>query len=364
MVKLLSTNSSFSFIFTGGSVLKSTDGKVNILLLGIAGGNHGGANLTDTIMVASVDTINHNINLISIPRDLYLDGIKNKVNAVYETGLIRGQGLTFSQTMVGGILGIPIHYVVRVDFNGFIKAVDQIGGIDVNVDRAFDDYVYPITGKENELCGANETEKDFSPDEAKSLNIDPGKRKVFILADGKIATDAADEAKGQQYFSCRYEHISFNKGLVHMDGATALKFVRSRHGTNGEGSDFARSARQEKVITAFKSKILSLQTLTDASKISNLMATFGQSLDTNLNVTEGLELLKVTRKNEHIGSYVINGSSKLPLLINPPLGDYGAWVLIPKVGLDNFTQIQESVKDILNNTRRINESSASARTGN
>src|SRR3970282_549133 len=81
-------------------------------------------------------------------------------------------------------------------------------------------------------------------------------------------------------FTCRYEELSFTKGLKHMDGTTVLKFVRSRHGTGGEGSDFARSARQQKVILAFRQKVLSTETLTSPQKIIDLSKTFGDTIDT------------------------------------------------------------------------------------
>jgi len=224
-----------------GSSLKSSNGKVNVLFLGITGEGFDGPNLTDTIMVASYNLKTNEVYLISIPRDLWLPEFKGKVNSVYETGLSQNNGLSLAKTVIGNILGIPINYGLRIDLKGFIQAVDAIGGVDVNVSNSFDDYNYPIAGKEDDMCGNSEKEIDFSSDDAKKLNIDPGKKTVLILSDGSIATDSAQEDMGAKYFTCRYEHIHFDKGLTHMDGANALKFARSRHGTNGEASDFASS---------------------------------------------------------------------------------------------------------------------------
>lgn len=351
------------------SPLKSSAGRVNILLLGIAGGRHDGSSLTDTIMVASYNLKTSEVHLISIPRDLWLPSLKSKANTVYQMGMNQNNGLGLSKTITGNVLGLPIHYGLRIDFRGFVEAIDTLGGIDVSIDKAFDDYFYPITGKENDLCGFEEKEIDFSEEEAKKLNIDPGKRKVFLAPDGKIATDSAQEDKGIKYFSCRYEHISFQKGLVHMDGETALKFVRSRHGTNGEASDFARSKRQEKVLQALRSKVLSLETVFNPERVSDILKTLDKSIDTDISIKEGFELFKLVKKLESTSNFVLDDSRKqgLPgdrtsLLVHPPASDYGgAYVLVSQD--DDFSIIHNYIKRVLSGEVE-HESSSSARTGN
>ncbi len=280
---------------------------------------------------------------------------------------------------MGNIVGIPIHYGLRVDFRGFVKAIDILGGLDVEVDRSFDDFNYPIEGKEDNLCGFTEQEKDFSAEEAKNLNIEPGKAKVLVGPDGRLATDSAQEDQGAKYFSCRYEHISFNKGLVHLDGETALKFVRSRHGTIGEGSDFARAKRQQKVLEAAKAKLLSFETLTNPEKIRELTATFGRSIDTDISVKDVVEFYKLFKKVDKIHNFVLDNSPKanLPngrssLLIQPPASDYGgAFVLISED--DDFSIVQGYVRKIVtgeiteyeqSSNPRIEDATASARPGN
>lgn len=353
--------------FLSGSSLKSTDDRVNVLLLGIAGGTHDGANLTDTIMVASYNLKTHEIFLISIPRDLWLPSLKSKANAVYEVGQSQNNGLGLGKTVMGNIVGLPIQYALRIDFRGFVNAVDILGGVDVTVNKTFDDYNYPIEGKEDDLCGFSEKEIDVSEDQAKQMNVEPGKLKVFVAPDGTIATDSAKEDLGAKYFTCRYEHLHFDKGLVHMDGATALKFVRSRHGTNGEASDFARSQRQEKAIEAIRGKMLSIETLTNPGKISDLLKTFGRSIDTDLSATDMIEFYKAFRKVDKIQTFVLDDSQKkdLPnnrtsLLVHPPNGDYGgAYVLISLD--DDFSGVQGYVKKILIGELTIDEATASAR---
>lgn len=315
----------------GGPPFKTTDDRVNILLLGNGGGTHDGADLTDSIMVASYNVKTQSAVFISLPRDIWLPETNSKINAIYEKGKAKGVGLSYTEQSIGNLLGIPIHYAVRLDFSGFVKAIDEVGGVDVDVANTFDDYLYPIEGKEGDLCGYTEQEKDFSADEAKALNIDSGKRKVLIAPDGKIATDSAVEDKGYQYFSCRYEHIHFDKGITHMDGTTALKFVRSRHGLGVEGSDFARSARQQKVIEGFRKKVLSLETLANPKKVAGLISAFGQSFETDI-PAEGIIALYGTSKNmTSTTNIVLSNGGPNALLVNPPLSDYGgAWVLVPK----------------------------------
>ena len=228
------------------------------------------------------------------------------------------------------------------------------------MEKSFDDYNYPIEGKENDLCGYEEKEIDFSEDQAKQLGIEPGKKKVFVAPDGKIATDSAQEDMGAKYFTCRYEHLKFTKGLIRMDGDMALKFVRSRHGTNGQGSDFTRSMRQQKVIEAIKGKILSFETLTNPDKISQLIETFDRSLDTDILVKDILELYKLSKKVESMHSFVID--DRTSLLVNPPRAEYGgAYVLVSQD--DDFNSVQGYVKKILEGETKY-EATASARTGN
>ncbi|MFA5932704.1 MAG: LCP family protein [Microgenomates group bacterium] len=357
-----STSSVFRYMIGQGSSLQSEDGRVNVLLLGMAGGEHEGATLTDTIMVLSFDSVTNMVSMVSIPRDLYLTSARSKVNALYEIGLARGDGLNFAEENFSQILGIKIPYAVRMDFSGFTKAIDVVGGIDVNVANTFDDYLYPIAGKETDYCGL--TEKDMAIDEvqAKQLGIDLGEHRVLVDSSGKIATASATvggqlvytEDSVGVYFPCRYEHIHFDKGSTHMNGTMALKYVRSRHGTGGEGSDFARSRRQQLVLQAFKDKVLSFSTLTDLNKITGLVKTFGNSMETDIPESQYLEFAGIAKKVKGIKTMVLSNGGINPLLINPPVFDYGAWVLIPPN--NDFIMIQNSVTDFFNGTDTATQS--------
>lgn len=359
-----STASKVVSLIKTGTSLSSDDGRVNILFLGMAGGRHAGATLTDTILVASYNLKVKQLHLISIPRDLWLPSLKLKANAVYQTGFEQKLDLENAKTVLGNVVGLPIHYGLRIDFNGFVEVVDVLDGVNVEVERAFDDYNYPISGKEEDLCGFREEEKEFSEEEAKVLNIEPGKKKIFISPEGIIATDSAQEDKGAKYFSCRYEHIHFDKGVVHMDGETALKYVRSRHGTGGEGSDFARSARQERVIQAIKEKVLSLETLTNPQKLSELIKTLDKSIDTDIAIKDAAEFFKLSKELKQTLSIVLDDSRKTGLpdgrksvLIHPSTAEYGAYVLISQD--DDFSFVHDYIRKIFEEDQKNEQSSFS-----
>ena len=136
-----------------------------------------------------------------------------------------------------------------------------------------------------------------------------------------------------------------------MDGETALEFVRSRHAVGTEGSDFSRSKRQEKVIKAFKDKILSAQTLINPAKILSLYNVLRGSIDTDIKQDEFDDFVRLAQKMKQtrINSAVIDiGDDKVQrpgLLIHPPItSDYNLeWVLIPRIGNGNFTEIQKYI---------------------
>ena len=340
LLKVFGGASSFNFVF-GKTNLPVEEGRVNVLLLGIGGGNHDGATLTDTIMLASYDLKTHHVDLISVPRDLWIDQYKAKANTLYQTGLLQGKGLEYVQGKLSEVLGVNIGYTIRVDFSGFVRGVDLVNGVDVEVAKNFDDYEYPLEGKEEDLCGFKEAQIDINKEKSDKLGIPEGKQKVYLGPDDRIATQTASLD-----LSCRFEHISFKKGQTHMDGATALKFVRSRHGNNNEGSDFARSKRQQLVLEAFRDQVLSLDTLTDPQKLIALGKTFGDSISTNIPQNSYLELMALVKRQSGVSSYVLDTEGKSPLLIHPDPLDYGGgWVLIPPK--NDFTNIKTFIDSIV-----------------
>jgi len=293
------------------SDLKETDGRTNILILGSdkrANGNGSVTSmLTDTIMVVSIGRVDQNVVIISIPRDLWIgEPYYSKLNAIYYTP-INGVEKTNPgdlKKIIEETLGLPVHYYAVVDFKIFKDSIDAIGGVDVNVETGFDDFQYPIEGKEN----APENE--------------------------------------------RYQSLHFEEGLTHMDGDTALKFVRSRHGNNNEGTDFARSKRQQKLLLAVKDKALSLETLFNPIKLKELYTAYSSNVETDIDLgtIQGFYLLTKQTNFNAIKSFVLDdrsASSDGGLLYAPEDTSLygGAYVLIPRAG--DFSQIHAYVQKFI-----------------
>lgn len=329
----------YQFAFNKEIDLKRTgDQRVNILLLGIGGGIHDGPNLTDTIIFASIDPKQKKVTMVTLPRDLWAADLNAKLNIAYARGQDQGtgKGLILSKAVVGKILGQKIDYGFRIDFSGFIKAVDYMGGLDIDVERTFDDFAYPVEGKEDDLCGIEE--------------------QAVATLSAQIATGSAVDS---DYFPCRFESLHFDKGMQYMDGVTALKYVRSRHALGPEGSDFARSRRQEKVISAFKEKVFSVGTILNPLKLLSLFDTFQSSIDTDITKDEYDDFVKLAQKMKGAPTknYVIDAGNEAEgrpeLLINPPvsLDQYGgAWVLVPKAGPRDYVDIQSYVRCLVEGT--------------
>lgn len=274
------------------------NGFTNVLLLGVGGDKHDGVDLTDTVMIASMDPKRtKSAVLLSVPRDTYIlktekmgVGRINSLYRDYKSFLIRsGQSPTeasidaLSQlaSELSIIFGLPIHGTVKVDFDGFEQAVDLIGGIDVVLPKNFVDTEYP---------GPN------------------------------------------------YSYITFSlpAGTQHLDGATALKYARSRHST----SDFSRSERQQQILSAIAKKMKEDGIIKSPSKImdmlnivsKNVESTFttrellglaehGKNIETNRIVT-----MQLNDQNGLYGGLVAPGG----FLYAPPREEFeGAAVLLP-----------------------------------
>lgn len=309
---------------------KTPEKKINILILGVGGGDHDGPDLTDTIIFAAIDPEKKKVQMVSLPRDLWNPEINAKINSTYTLAeeKEKGTGLEATKERISYVLGQPIDYAVKINFDGFVKAVNMVGGLDVKVDRTLDDYAYPREGRENDPCGLTEEQ--------------------IASVSAQIASGSAGESES---FPCRYEHLHVGKGNQHLDGVTALKFVRSRHAMGKEGSDFSRSKRQEKVISAFKQKIFSVGTILNPAKASSLFAIFKENLEMDIKESEYDDFIRLAQslKGASIKSTVIDTGDgeeeRFGLLINPPISPlYGMqWVLAPRAGADDYTEIQQYV---------------------
>lgn len=283
------------------------DGRVNIMVLGKGGPGHEGADLTDTLLIASIDPLSKEASLLSIPRDLYVKvpGLGSmKINSVYanakqralstgkrsndQTQKAEAAGLDAIQKALEQSMGIPIHYYGMLDFEAFRKAIDTVGGITIDVKEPLYDQNVAWENNNSPLIAA--------------------------------------------------------KGVQTMNGKKALLYARSRYGS--ARGDFDRAQRQREVILALKDKVLSLGTFGNPVKITQLTEAFGSHVQTNLNVNEVMRLYNLGKDIQ---------SSKVASigLADPPNNfvttDFidGASVVVPRAGVNNYKEIQNFVRNAL-----------------
>ncbi len=283
--------------------IKSVKGVYNTVFLGYGGTGHDGALLTDSIIVVHVDTNKKTAALISIPRDLWVNG-GHKINAEGSINGFQNEG-----GAIKNITGLPIDYFVAVDFGGFTKLIDNLGGITANNPKTLDDPYYPILGLENEICGK-------TPDEINALKAKYSGYQLEIQ------------------FICRYEHLHYDVGNVNLDGTNALKFVRSRHGD----SDFGRSARQFAVLRGVLTKLISLHAF---DKTSDTVNSLLKIVRTNLNIT-GIQSLF-----DAVGPVTNYKITEIHLttdnMLNEGTASDGQYILYPKAGMLDFSQIKSFI---------------------
>jgi polyisoprenyl-teichoic acid--peptidoglycan teichoic acid transferase len=301
-------NAVYNFVTAPVGQLASYNGRTNVLVMGKSGDTRDGSDLTDTMMLVSVSLTNRDVKIISIPRDTWIPEIRAKINTAYHYGNIqpdRGGGLTFAKAITQEVVGVPIQYGAVIDFSGFKDMVDQLGGIEINVENSFTDYYYPIAGKENDTCN------------------------------------------GDPRLMCRYETLTFNAGSQTMNGDTALKFVRSRHALGVEGADTAREARQQKVIDAIKNKLLDKATYTNLGRDLSILKVVINSIQTDIDYpTAGILARLVYESRNSINNYLIPAE----LMFNPPVSrtyDMQS-VIIPQLGSGKWGEIQNWVSGVLN----------------
>ncbi len=243
----------FAKVFAGatlGSVSgddgRPTDeGRVNVLLVGVDSLPWRTTTLTDGLMVVSVDPVGSTVSIVSLPRDLIGVPLGNgddfgpKINALMSYAdshpkAFPDGGMSALQAAVGTLLGIDIPYYARIDFFGFIDIVDAVGGVDVTVDKAFDDPEY----------------------------------KVF-------------ENPGPGW--------SISAGEHHLDGSNALAYARARKGL-GE-SDFSRASRQQQILLALRDEVTKDGSL--LWELPHLLELVGDTISTNVPVGRLPELAAI-----------------------------------------------------------------------
>lgn len=279
------------------------DGRVNILVMGKGGTSEAaGGELTDSMMIVSIDPINTKVALMSIPRDLWVkpQGLwPMKINAVYSNAKYKAldtnpkdkasaeaAGEAKVANIVEQYLGVHMHYYSMVEFSAFEEAVNTIGGIDITLNQPFSDPTMLV---------------------------------------------------GNRYFK-------LPAGTSHLDGGYALAYARSRYGASR--GDFDRGEQQQQVIVGIKNKVLSMGTYSNPIKITELLNTFGNRVQTNLSINNMMRVYGIIKQ---LGPNDITHAD----LAQPPeavvktgsVGDQS--VVMPIAGIDNYTAVRAFVRNKL-----------------
>ncbi len=277
----------------------NTSDRENILVLGYGGAGHDGAYLTDSMMVMSLLPSSHHTTLISVPRDLWVQvpegsGNYGKINSVYEYAAKYNNadpvaGGNAAAQKVSLITGLDVKYWLTINFQGFKEFIDSIGGVDVYVPDSFSAH-YPA-------------------------NDDPSINPNWIT-------------------------VTFKKGMMHMNGATAIQYARARYVFNNpaESTDFARSARQQIIIKAALSKVKSMSTW---PSMYSALSALEKTVYTNLSLADLAQFaLKMDLNDAH---HV--GLSNQNVLMDSTSG--GQYTLLPQN--NNWQLIKDYVKQQLYN---------------
>ncbi len=276
---------------------KDDEGRTNTLFVGIdTRPSSPGLRNTDTVIVASY---NHNTKealLISIPRDMwvahpYNETYHSKINAVYNSceNQEEESGLECLTDVASTVTNLDIHYSAMLDISGLIEVVDILGGVEVDVENAFTDYMFP--------------------------NDEHG-----------------------------YTIVSFEAGSQIMDGEAAMQYARSRHAQGPEGSDFARARRQQKLIISIVEKIASIETYSNPSKIMDITEQVGENLKFSETTTEDI------RAAIDIGKEM-DTEDVYSVVLDPSIGNWSivtedpstAYILYPELGIDVWDDIHKFI---------------------
>lgn len=322
------------------------DGRVNLLLMGMRGENvPGGGTLADTIMLFSILPKENKLSIISIPRDLYVDNPvwsnKTKINAVYAAGEEndKKQGIQEMEKVVGDIAGLSINYGVSINFQGFKQLIDAIGGIQITLEKDFDE---AVQFNEPHVCNS-------------FFTIPTGKWQNKIKSSHTVITNGVARkvnVKVPMYPLCTAPletlecggSFKLSAGTQTLNGEQALCYARSRATSN----DFERAKRQQQIIKLVENKLLSAGTLMDFGKLNGVLNSLGDNVRSDLQPWEMKRFydLYTGMKNTQISQRVLENTTE-GLLYNPTnMPKEVGYILLP-IG-DNYDKIREMAKNIFN----------------
>ncbi len=268
----------------------------NILVLGIAGFESNGPLLTDVMMVVNVNTEKASIKAVSIPRDLLVNIEKTekftKINNLLtvDNPKLKIKNTDLIKNKIAQITGLKIDNLVIVDLDGFRYFIDAIGGINVYLDKP--------------------------------------------LYDPKLANPDNPN-----------ERFSLEAGWNFLDGKKAAKFVRSRYAATG---DFSRIDHQHDLLMSVFQKLKKINAFTNPVMLYKIYSSWSGYLYTDLNINDGFKLLPLakTLNNKNISFTTISYSQPNPLLMSSS-SDINGYFLMPRIGLENYTDIQNYIYDYI-----------------
>lgn len=312
-------------IFNNVPLRQDSNGRSNFLILGTSedDAGHDGADLTDSMLVVSINQNDHSVYMFSVPRDLYVkygeacaSGYQGKINAYFtcandgDTDEDEQDRLKKTQQFVGDIFGIDIQYGVHVNHTVIKQAVDAVGGIDVDVQ------------------GSN--------------------------GDSGILDRNFDWRCNYNCYLVKYEN-----GVHHLDGEHALFLAMARGDiapTYGlSNSNFDREKNQQKILLALKEKATSTGTLTDLNAITKLIDALGDNLRTNIKTEEIRTIVDVASKvkSDSMNTLSLFGQDESVVTT----GSYGgASVVMPAAGIFDYSEIRLFIAKNLSNNPIAKES--------
>ncbi|MFH0852315.1 MAG: LCP family protein, partial [bacterium] len=268
----------------------------NILILGTPGAGNDAPDLTDTIILAHLNGGSMKANLVSVPRDLFVkipDSQQySKINSLYSFGKnsqSEEYGLSLIVQKVEEITSQKIDYYFLVDLSVVKQIIDELGGINVMVQKDIVDKEFP---------GPNHS----------------------------------------------YQTFELKAGWRYLDGETALKYIRSRHSLSG---DFDRIARQQQVIEALKQKLMGLNPVFDLPPLIRVAEKLWKNVKTNIPFAQLPQFWQLAKKisPDNISKTIIDGNeSQLLVSKHMMFSDGEGYVLEPKAGLENYSEIQKFLK--------------------
>lgn len=305
-------------IFNATKLKGESEGRVNILISGTSEDDpgHEGADLTDSIMVVSINTVDKSVLMLSLPRDLWIDykddsiiGSQGKLNEAYFRGKEQSvkdndteSGMDNLSKVVTNVTGLPIHYYIKINYQAFKDAVNAVGGVDLDIDSG-----------------------------------DP-----YCLGGGGIYDLYAD--------------LKLKKGMQHLDGQQALNLSRARNAGGGCGmadSDFSRTEYQRKIMIELRKKSLSVGVLSNPSKVSKLLDSVGDNIKHNFEANEIIRLYEIGKDIDEskISSDGLNAENQLIDYLSPN----GSSALAPKDGTFNYSGIKLFIRKLTSNDPVVKE---------